>query len=1114
MMNFELARAERELNKPINWGQRTFYNLLERYGTPEPSFSLNKTKTLNNKNNNRKTIPTLAPPKRVQEALEKNPTISGPLNGSEVLNELTEIEQCDFFSRFPECEILILQNWITISDNVLRAISITMGEGLVEIDVSGSHIKNSHFEILLSRVKRLKVLKVSNCPYVDGACMMTLATTSHKTLTELYADQCAMFHLEPLLWLAGCVGINSQKLDRIKILDLARCPLEDRALTGVASSLHLIKMLNLEQCVDITDVGVCAIAAASPKLTVINLAGCLKITTKSANALAKHCKALVSINLNRCINVHDNGISAIANCCTKLQALNIAGLKSLSEGTLCALALNCPGLLMLNITGCEEITISGLRQLISGLKYVEEAQTYLGFKPIDEHVDKKLSDQLFMIKDQAATIIGRNIHAMTNRIKTKKEYELARIDNAARVLQRALGSYRLRLKFYYIWKNKKGWLGSMLIQRIWRGFKGRKKAKQRKQEHLDMLARIPHIIKIQKIFRSVVCRKHNKYIAQAIRDMYDDRGREAEIGVAVRFQSLGRRFLALRRISAWREFVHRRRNDQFNAATVLQCMVRCFLSKTRKTKLMTKRNRIRDLKNRAAARIQAFYRASQGKYNSKLTRQELLMIQRRRLAAAMRISRVVRGHWGRKIAQKIRIRRALEYCAAREIQRVYRGRRVMCWRDMKMNIVASFILDRQYLERQERVAAARWRYQNYLEECRKDSASDSLDEDPAADNKWTQVVDEETQVSRWINVETGEVTYEEPEDPDAFVKAILNARVKVLWLAHNEWFEGTITKYHRRKKRHRIDYDDGDHEWLNVQIESERIQIQLPGGSWTMIDLYKPPEVQRELEKRSIKNQKQQLKDQAYRDATQWRIISDDVSDRVMFISDISGLIRTGAEDARLWQVRDDGFGFPCFYNTETEQIVFEDPRFSEDVSEDVQYQRDYVMQELRYAMYFCKDMYAKYENATYMKDKKRIQSILKNAASSNKVKLLTAFLIRAKNLYKPVSVMDPPPEPAVVQELEYASWLAERMSEIVDEGNNLRRVYQDTKLKVIDTVLQVKNVYDVSTLRNTNKVSFSNSVSQEQMMQDEELDRHVEYEVTSNRQAPLDSHQEEEVTY
>ena len=54
----------------------------------------------------------------------------------------------------------------------------------------------------------------------------------------------------------------------------------------------------------------------------------------------------------------------------------------------------------------------------------------------------------------------------------------------------------------------------------------------------------------------------------------------------------------------------------------------------------------------------------------------------------------------------------------------------------------------------------------------------------------------------------------------------------------NTWYEGIIRNYHRRKNRHRVDYDDGDHEWINLQQECERVQVQTDDGLWVMYTMY------------------------------------------------------------------------------------------------------------------------------------------------------------------------------------------------------------------------------------------------------------------------------------
>ncbi len=94
----ELARAEYLARQPPNWGKIIHEKLLERE---------------NIVNNNKHVV--LAVSSRIQKALDDNPVVSGPLQGSEILKTLNEQEQCEFFSRYPKCKILILRNWTSLS---------------------------------------------------------------------------------------------------------------------------------------------------------------------------------------------------------------------------------------------------------------------------------------------------------------------------------------------------------------------------------------------------------------------------------------------------------------------------------------------------------------------------------------------------------------------------------------------------------------------------------------------------------------------------------------------------------------------------------------------------------------------------------------------------------------------------------------------------------------------------------------------------------------------------------------------------------------------------------------------------------------------------------------
>ena len=63
---------------------------------------------------------------------------------------------------------------------------------------------------------------------------------------------------------------------------------------------------------------------------------------------------------------------------------------------------------------------------------------------------------------------------------------------------------------------------------------------------------------------------------------------------------------------------------------------------------------------------------------------------------------------------------------------------------------------------------------------------------------------------------------------------LIGRRCKVYWPLEEFWYEGTIAKYNSLKRRHRVDYDDGDHEWIDLKEASAqtRVVVQDAWGGW------------------------------------------------------------------------------------------------------------------------------------------------------------------------------------------------------------------------------------------------------------------------------------------
>jgi hypothetical protein len=218
--------------------------------------------------------------------------------------------------------------------------------------------------------------------------------------------------------------------------------------------------------------------------------------------------------------------------------------------------------------------------------------------------------------------------------------------------------------------------------------------------------------------------------------------------------------------------------------------------------------------------------------------------------------------------------------------------------------------------------------------------------------------------------------------------------------------------------------------------------------------MFQSGDIVEEWNKADKKKEQEALKKQAWEDALCWKMIVDDrhgTEGIIMYISTKTGEMRTGAAYSENWVIQDDGIGFPCFFNVSTGETEHEDPRFLEDMDENINQQREWVMAEASYAMYFCKEMYESYAEAVDKGDKRVQHMMCLRVVNSPKPKHMASFAIRAKALYKRQSVMDKPMNQDVHEQLAYMDWLSDRLKEMADLGVDLKRVREAKKKETVD---------------------------------------------------------------
>jgi hypothetical protein len=469
---------------------------------------------------------------------------------------------------------------------------------------------------------------------------------------------------------------------------------------------------------------------------------------------------------------------------------------------------------MLNVTGCELITTNGLKALIQGLKYVEAGISFFGFKPIDRHVEKKLADQMNMLRETEIKRLNDELDMKSQEIKTRKRAEKQRLNNAAKVIQGALYRYSCRMYYYDIWWGKHKIECAVTVQRVYRGYIGRHKSTDLRRDRRLFLSKSPQAVIIQSLGRGYIARRWERRVAAAVRNMYERRRREAFAAISVRLQAIGRKFLTNSRLNVHKELFYRRRFDETSAALTIQSTGRMFLAILEVNRRRLVYQRRLELERIAANRIVNFYLRTMTRYRNKLIGLEIQRRQRAVWAASYLLQRVIMGHLGREKVARMRIREARRVFAVITIQRVYRGSRVLHWRDLRLNVIAAYVLDRQYLERRERIAAARFRYKQFIEANKRDSASEEEDERDRNKEEgggggdgggsvgtWVKCTDYKKGVDYWMNMMDGEVVYEEPLGTLVKEKSMVGTRIRVYWVAQGAWYNGIVTRFNVRKHR-------------------------------------------------------------------------------------------------------------------------------------------------------------------------------------------------------------------------------------------------------------------------------------------------------------------------
>ena len=969
---------------------------------------------------------------------------------------------------------LNVAKWDTLALKPLRSLSLTLGQSLTAVDVSETVICDSDMETLCARLDNLRCLRMVGCGHVTNVAMKHVALCCHRTLTRLNASRCVRLGSDACGWLAGTLGcLDRMGCTKLESLDVSQCPkLTDDALISLsASQCRRIKFLCLAQDPNITDVGICAIAkpgsALATSLQVLDIADCRRIGTPAFQALGGGssskkkkktkmkggCPNLRCLLAPRCSHrIRDAGIRALARGCPLLATLNVAGAKHLSEGVFGELVSRCRHLKTLNVTGCDDMTSNGMRALVEGLApHVREATSFVGFLPVENYVTLALGREQHALEDFASRKIVSLFRIYRFRRIAVHRVEHERRQQKVLRIARAVGRFVARLREARRRRALSFVSAACVLQRTYHAYKGRSMAKDLAKMR-DWYRSIERVVPcIQARYRGYLNRRDDDFgVQRGLWRRQFLRERQLQNEGALMVQRIMRVRLARRRAAVLHQIEYRRFDDYDIAAHNIQYVVRRALACRELRRRRQAKSRLDALWDDAARRITSFFKYLLSRNEARRLR--LLAEWQLRLEerSALTMQRMTRGLMGRLEFRQ----RLVDHCrnceAASAIQKIFRGSRILWWRHVKMNKVAAAVLRRQEQEVGKSTMNARQRRLDFVDqEAGRDSCSEDGGDSP--DDAWHEQITAGG-FTTFVNSVTGDVVEDDPRMTPADAE-LIGRRVRIYWPMMETWYDGSFTKFHVRKRKYRIDYDDGDHEWLNVDNANDRVQIFDFRDQWAMIEhAYRPvmeAQKQENLAKKTWAAKAKQLEEEAaaweYLDGGQ--IIDQQQQpddDGILFggmsterwLNTVTGQVRIKDVTSNFWCESRDEHGNFCFAHVETGDRVYRDPRFRDDEAPATLQAKAKCLDDARYGAYLATTLVDDFDDSEAPSDAdpselqcletKRRDVLKRVSANKIAIRTLSTAVSNARSFFPDDAFHDH-------DELPYFAHILQRVLDILD---------------------------------------------------------------------------------
>ncbi|ETK89323.1 hypothetical protein F441_06759 [Phytophthora nicotianae CJ01A1] len=731
--------------------------------------------------------------------------------------------------------LLILSGCNGFTPVGLRSLVHTVGETLRQLDCSCTMLSVPMLQVLATGIERLDGVNFSSCPQLLSEGVREFISCCNTSLTRLNLSRCGALTDDALGWVGGALGPQGSRTRcrRLLSLDISyTSAIGDRGLAALGVGCQALQFLNLEGLERISDAGILYVVRGCKVLRVLSLKRCHQLTNATLGHIGKHSVNLRTLNLSGCYGMSSAGLLAMIQGTSSLQSLNLEGCLYMREDILAPLATACPALQTLNLTGCQEITDTGIKTLAENMPFVQRARTYRGLEPRVDGLQIKYSIQEQTIRSSAALRLQAYYRGYLGRRVATSWRETMVQTPACRKIRRCYMCWHLRRELdFRVKRTKLIYRSAVQIQSLVRGVLGRAALARSQQEEQRLNVWAVYAVKVQAAYRGYWTRRHFVLVRKSMERYRLEKSFLQRQAAAARLQNSYRARFGRSRFEDLMTLNQRRRQEQYNAAVTLQRLYRTRATRRAYRQLRAAITRhqeeARELEQ-IAVRLQSNWRGHRSRQHELMrVRAEAQAREALRYAAASRINAGVRGYFGRRYARSERVRAQTQYRAACTIQRAWCRYSEPDSRQLELDVMLMRLRESALNED----AAARAQQEEILRKARDLANRDSASE-PESDDDWRDFQDEYGD-QFWFSPSRNERVYMRPND-HAREKSILEMPCRVLWPLEQRWFDGRITRYNRKKDRHRIDYDDGDHEWLSVlHTDSSRVQL-FNGHCWCM----------------------------------------------------------------------------------------------------------------------------------------------------------------------------------------------------------------------------------------------------------------------------------------